>query len=339
MNVISKYDACKKSVHQVAMDWSPVRRLRALAKAALVLLLAVTAPAAPAVAEEAVQAAAAGARKVVFAPYFESYRPHDLRKVPSSAVTLAFLLGTPAKQLAWDGTMPLTEWRTRARASGKTIVLSFGGAAGSELASVQRDTVQLAEAYLAAARMYGAKRLDFDIEGAGITDTDTVTRRNRALRLVQNQLPGIALQYTLPVMPFGLDASCLALLRDAKRCGVAIDTVNVMAMDYGGSFLGDMGKYALQAARAVRQQLVELGMPGVGVGITPMIGHNDVQGEVFTLEDARQVAEFAARTPWVDFVGFWAAGRDNGRKSTLGESSMLAQRDWDFTRTFAAKLG
>jgi hypothetical protein len=139
-------------------------------------------------------------------------------------------------------------------------------------------------------------------------------------------------------MPFGLDAACLALLRDAKAAGVALDAVNLMVMDYGGSFTGDMGAYAIEAAKAVRKQLKDLGMGGVGVGLTPMIGQNDVAGEVFTLEDARQLGKFAASVPWVKFVGFWAVGRDNGRRSWLGDSSMISQKEYEFTKTFAKML-
>jgi hypothetical protein len=63
-----------------------------------------------------------------------------------------------------------------------------------------------------------------------------------------------------------------------------------------------------------------------------------VQGEVFTLQDARQIARFAKQTAWVSYVGFWAVGRDNGRMSWLTDSSMLAQKDYAFTETFASAL-
>ena len=295
-------------------------------------------PPAPAPKPKSPPPAPAPKPKPVFAPFFESYKSTDLAKVPAKAVTLAFLLGNAAKQLSWDGTMPLNEWQARAKASGKTIVLSFGGAAGAELAHTLRDPAKLASAYAGAAKMYASKRLDFDIEGAGVGDTKTVAIRNRALALLPALVPGVKLQYTLPVMPFGLDAACLALLRDAKTRGVRLDAVNLMVMDYGGSYTGDMGEYAIQAAKAVRAQLGELGMGDVGVGLTPMIGQNDVQGEVFTLEDARQLGKFAASTPWIKFVGFWAVGRDNGRKSWLGDASMIAQKDFEFTKTFAQYL-
>ncbi len=275
----------------------------------------------------------------VFAPYFEAYRTHDIRAVPCKAITLAFLLGNNNGQLAWDGTMPLTAWRLRATSSGKNIVLSFGGAGGAELALLERDPARVADAYIGAAKMYNATRLDFDIEGGAVADTKSIKVRNRALALVQRALKKVALQYTLPVMPHGLDAACLALLRDAAAAGVVLDAVNVMAMDYGESYTGNMGDYAVQAATAVRRQLDDLGMKAVGVGITPMIGHNDVRDEVFTLADAKKVAVFAARTPWVKFVGFWATGRDTGRKSYLSDSSMLDQEPFAFTREFAKRLG
>lgn len=283
--------------------------------------------------------AAATSKTTVFSPYFEAYKSTDLKKVPCKSVTLAFLLGNSAKQLSWDGTMPLDEWRSRADASGKDIVLSFGGASGSELANTERDPKKLARAYVAAAKMYDATRLDFDIEGGSVADANTVALRNKALVLVQKALPGVKLQYTLPVMPHGLDANCLGLLRDARARKVRLDVVNVMVMDYGGSYTGDMGKYAIQAAKAVRGQLRDIGLGDTtGVGLTPMIGNNDVQGEVFTLQDAKELASFAAKTSWVKFVGFWAVGRDNGKKSWLGDSSMIAQQDWEFTKIFAKQL-
>jgi len=247
--------------------------------------------------------------EAVFSPYVESWSDLDLRGLHGASVTLAFLLSRDGKA-AWDGTMPLDHWLARAKASGKNLVLSFGGAGGTELALDHTHPKILARQYLRAATTYGAARLDFDIEGWSVTDAESVGRRNAALKLVQDELPGVKLQYTLPVMPHGLDAACLRLLRDAKAQGVRLDAVNVMAMNYGAEYRGDMGQYAMQAARATRNQLRDLGLASTGVGITPMIRENDVKTNVFTVQDAREVANFAATTPWVRFVGFWSAGRD-----------------------------
>lgn len=260
-------------------------------------------------------AAAAVSRPSVFSPYVESWGSLDIGRYPGRSVTLAFLLaGSGGTALAWDGTMPLDHWLTRAKASKKQIVLSFGGAAGTELADTDLPPTKLAAEYIRAANMYSATRLDFDIEGSGLWDTDTIRKRNAALVILQKRLPGVKIQYTLPVMPFGLDSACLALLSDAKAAGVRLDAVNVMAMNYGDSFREDMGTYAIQAAKATRAQLLELGFKNPGVGITPMILQNDVAVERFSIQDAREVADFAAKNAWVRFVGFWAAGRDPNQK-------------------------
>lgn len=259
---------------------------------------------------DAAAAAAAAAVAPVFSPYVESWTSQDLRKIPGRSVTLAFLLSDRQGRAAWDGTMQLDTWLARVRASGKRVALSFGGASGTELALAVTDVKALAAQYVASARRYGAWKIDLDVEGWALGDEASVRRRNSALVAVQATLPALRLQYTLPVMPFGLDAGALALLRDAKARGVRLHAVNVMAMNYGDSFTGDMGDYAIQAARATRRQLDALGLKNVGVGITPMVLENDVRANVFTLQDARQVADFAAATPWVRFVGYWATGRD-----------------------------
>lgn len=261
-------------------------------------------------------AARPAGKLAVYSPYVESWGNADLAKLPGKSVTLAFVIAssTDQKTPMFDGRFPVDQWRAKAQASKKQVVVSFGGASGTELASVIKDPKALADVYAKVAKMYACPRLDFDIEGSTVADTPVVTRRNAALKLLQGMLPGVALQYTLPVMPTGLDANCLAMLKDAKKQGVKLHAVNVMAMDYGESFTGDMGDYAIQAANATRRQLGQLGMADVGVGITPMILVNDIKSEVFTIKNAKAVAEFAAKTPWVKFFGYWAVGRDPGNQ-------------------------
>ena len=45
------------------------------------------------------------------------------------------------------------------------------------------------------------------------------------------------------------------------------------------------------------------------IGITPLIGDNDVQGEVFLLPDAQTVLTYA-QTNGIDLIAFWSAARD-----------------------------
>lgn len=62
--------------------------------------------------------------------------------------------------------------------------------------------------------------------------------------------PDLIISYCLPVLPEGLTHNGVALLANAVKWGVKIDTLQLMAMDYGGSAApnpaGKMGYYAIQ---------------------------------------------------------------------------------------------
>ena len=92
-------------------------------------------------------------------------------------------------------------------------------------------------------------------------------------------------------------------------------TVNVMTMDYGSPSDGvcvvsggacEMGQSAIQAAYNLHDKW---GVPYASIELTPMIGHNDVSGEEFTLQDADTVASFA-RSQGVAGVHYWSYDRD-----------------------------
>ena len=99
-------------------------------------------------------------------------------------------------------------------------------------------------------------------------------------------------------MPSGLDADSLALLESANEHDVQVSTVNIMTMNYGESYDGDMGDYAITAAKAAHTQLKKtFGTTDAaawrGMALTSMIGVNDVDNETFTLADAAEVRTFA----------------------------------------------
>ena len=107
---------------------------------------------------------------------------------------------------------------------------------------------------------------------------------------------------TLPADPNGLTATGSDAVQKMIAAGVDLTGVNAMTMDYGGKHAAgpvDV-RDAVSAAEATRQQLTglyraagtELGTGTVWrkVGLTPMIGQNDVAGEIFTLKDARNSA-------------------------------------------------
>ncbi len=140
--------------------------------------------------------------------------------------------------------------------------------------------------------------MDFDVEGGALPNTAANTRRAQAIAALQKSHPDLDVSFTLPVMPEGLTQDGVNLLADAKANGVRVDAVNIMAMDYGPAYSDDMGTYAEQAATATQAQLKDV--LGLGeeeawkaVAVTPMIGVNDVVTEIFTVEDATQLVEFA----------------------------------------------
>jgi hypothetical protein len=106
-----------------------------------------------------------------------------------------------------------------------------------------------------------------------------------------------------------------------------------MAMDYG-SGQGKMGQYAIDAAKATYTQVVNAGLKNAKIGITPMIGNNDVAGEVFTLDNANELLIFAKATAWVASLHYWSINRDNSKSGPLYASSQVTQKDYDYAKVF-----
>ena len=135
---------------------------------------------------------------------------------------------------------------------------------------------------------------------------------------LQAARPEVEISFTLPVMPTGLvDVGAndtVTLLRTTAQAGVRVKHVNLMTMDYG-NVPGAMGDLAVQAVQSTLAQLrtvwptaTDAELYGV-LGATPMIGQNDVAGEVFTLADAQILTTFA-QSHGLGLVSFWAINRD-----------------------------
>lgn len=124
-----------------------------------------------------------------------------------------------------------------------------------------------------------------------------------------------------------------------------IDAVNIMAMDYGPAYSGDMGTYAEQAATATQAQVKGiLGLSDADawktVAVTPMIGVNDVVTEVFKVDDATQLVEFA-RSKGLGWLSMWSATRDKAcpggpKPAADATCSSIDQEQNAFAEAFAA---
>lgn len=112
-----------------------------------------------------------------------------------------------------------------------------------------------------------------------------------------------------------------------------------MTMDYGSSMAPDgangMAKYAISAAENTYLQAKAAGLTNFKIGITPMIGKNDVAGEVFTIANANELVKYLNEQSWVGWLSMWSANRDvNDPSGPLFKSSQIQQSENQFINIF-----
>ncbi|WP_161597526.1 chitinase [Fluviispira multicolorata] len=240
--------------------------------------------------------------------------------------------------------------------SGGTIIASLGGANGPYIEEQFMDAsrckvagenleVTLAKAYKKFIDQYNIRYLDFDIEGSAISIMSQVDLRNKAIAILQNdsKYADVKISYTLPVLPTGVLDNSIELLKNSNLNKVNVDRINIMTMDYGGGFPADrMGDNAIMAAESLFKQITPLYPNATDkqlwnkIGLTPMIGYNDVRPEVFTLADAEQVYNYA-QAKGIGLLSFWSVNRDQACESGNVSgvcSGIPTQKTFDFSRKF-----
>ncbi|MGW4894607.1 carbohydrate binding domain-containing protein [Kitasatospora sp. NPDC004240] len=257
--------------------------------------------------------------------------------------TMGFVTGVGCKASWFNAYDPRTGWAKdqvdALRAAGGDVKVSFGGAGGTELAAACGTVDALFAEYDAVVKAYGLKYVDFDIEGAAIADTAANERRSAALAKLQKANPGLRVSFTLPVLPEGLTAEGVAIVRSARDAGVDVDLVNIMAMDYYRAG-ADYGDAAIQAAQALYGQLKAL-FPAKSdaqlwsaVGVTPMIGEND-DHQVYNQADAQQLVAFAEQHH-LGMLAYWDTTRDaNACTGSLFKCTNITQQPYEFAKIFA----
>lgn len=251
------------------------------------------------------------------APYVESWNGTSVTNLANTTGhkfwTIAFIISNGSCTATWNGDTPLSSNLylndiNSLRAQGGDVLISFGGAAGTELGQACTTVAALQAAYQSVITKYNLTWIDLDIEGAAIADAASINRRNQALRALEAANPNLRVSYTIPVNPNGLDGNGTNLLSNAKANGVRVDVVNVMAMDYGSCGI-DMGAAATSAASGTRNQISSLGMSS-SVGVTPMTDVNDTTCEVFSTANSQSLVNFAQANSFVRLLAYWAIDRD-----------------------------
>ncbi|MBB8760711.1 chitinase [Escherichia coli] len=278
--------------------------------------------------------------KHVYAPYVD----FTLNTIPDLAAlaknhnvnhfTLAFVVSKDANTClpTWGTAYGMQNYAQYSkikalREAGGDVMLSIGGANNAPLAASCKNVDDLMQHYYDIVDNLNLRVLDFDIEGTWVADQASIERRNLAVKKVQDKWKSegkdIAIWYTLPILPTGLTPEGMNVLSDAKAKGVELAGVNVMTMDYGNAICQSAntegqnihGKCATSAIANLHAQLKGLfgnksdAEIDAMMGTTPMVGVNDVQGEVFYLSDARLVMQDAQKRN-LGMVGIWSIARD-----------------------------
>lgn len=273
-----------------------------------------------------------------FAPYVDAtltplYPFEDAAAVPTPQIVLGFIVGhndgscTPS----WGSFYRLEEAATaidldrrliRLREHGSDAIVSFGGAANTDLASVCSDASSLQAAYKSVIDRYELSTIDLDIEGPALDDIPALERRATALQALQKEKQAsgkpISVWLTLPVDSEGLPPNAQTVVNTFLRGGVAVSGVNAMTMNFGGpgdklrsSIERSLERVVGQVDAAYRDSGVTLKRSQLWrkVGATPMIGLNDTVSEQLDIDTANWLVEFA-RSRGVGRLSMWSLNRD-----------------------------
>lgn len=253
-------------------------------------------------------------------PNYEDMEPMELDKISQKTginnYYLAFITDIGNCNPGWGGLADYSldkSWgkhlTDRLKTAGIKYAVSLGGAAGSDISRACTDS-QLVNRYEQVISTYQPNGLDFDIENG----TADVPKVMNALMTIQCSHPELKLSFTLPVMPEGLTQHGKDIILKAQNANLNF-SVNIMAMDYGDAYPGDMAQYAIQAATNTFNFLKSI-YPGKDdatlwkmIQVTPMIGVNDVNVEKFTLANTDTLRNFAQQQQ-LDGLAMWSIARD-----------------------------
>jgi chitinase len=306
-----------------------------------------------------------------FAPYVDvtltpSFPFGDTRYNPADAVVLGFVVAAADDPCAasWGGYytpaeaaqgIDLDRRLATLRRRGGDAIVSFGGAVNDDLATGCTDDAALADAYASVIERYDTTVADFDIEGDSLADAAARGRRATAVAAVQQRVDGLQVWLTLPVATSGLTDDGVATVAAFLAAGVDLAGVNAMTMDFGTLTDGDLMSDAAAAALVATANQVGDAFAAAGqrlsdadlwthLGATVMVGRNDVRTEIFTIDDAARLVEFA-HDRGLGRLSMWSLSRDTecGPEVDGGVAqntcSGVEQEVGAFAAAFAAEAG
>jgi chitinase len=322
-------------------------------------------------ASQATSAGASHGAPVGAAPWFAPYvdvslstvpRFQDLATNPSRHVVLGFILAGARDRCTptWGGLSTLDQaatlntWISQAQAADQQVLVSFGGAQGSDLAVSCGDPSKLEAAYETVVDRYNLSTIDLDVEGPAALNSTVISRRAQAIAAVQRGRAAagkpLAVWLTLTVSPSGVEADGIAAIQQMLSAGAKIAGVNVLVFDYGplaGHTLLSASESALTSTATQLESLYRSHHIGTGhdgvwpdLGATIMEGRTDTAGQVWNLSDARALYAFAV-AHHLGRLSEWSLGRDqacSGAPPQPSDScSGVSQRPLEFSENLLGR--
>lgn len=235
-----------------------------------------------------------------------------------------------------ESRLPLVE---NIRANGGDVIVSFGGSHGVDLAENAETPQALAALYQSVIDMYDLSFIDVDIDGTKDENAVKIKKQAEALALLkETSKKDLKISVTLSANVNGFDVDSQFIVESFLAASFSPDLVNLLTLDFENVENPDsaMGSYVISAATGAYKALKSLNFSSsVKVGVSPMIGQNDIANEVFQLADAAQISKWAIENSWLGLISFWSIERDNGDKSGIANSTQIDQSRYEFSQIFS----
>jgi cellulose synthase/poly-beta-1,6-N-acetylglucosamine synthase-like glycosyltransferase/chitodextrinase len=321
---------------------------------------------------------AAVVRTTWFAPYVDvtltpTYQFQATSADPARQSVLGFVVSDPDAPCtpSWGGAYTLTQADqelavgsriAQLQQDGAQAIVSFGGQKNTSLDVACSTPQRLAAAYQSVITQYHLTTIDLDVEGSALSNFAAEQRRAAAMAELESTARRdhrrLSIWLTLPVEPDGLQDNAISVIESMLRDRVPIAGVNLMTMDFsqtpeaaGTTMVGEV-ESALDSAHS---QLAGL-LPRYGLqlkpqqiwqrlGMTVMIGQNNIRGEQLTVAGAQALSAFA-RSNHLGRVSMWSLNRDSQCGSAFAETGLMsnscsgtAQSGLEFSHVFGVLQG
>lgn len=235
-----------------------------------------------------------------------------------SALTLAFATGECGHE-RWDfmGAPDMVDTHLKKLLKANIeYVISTGGADGVFTCGSEQGM----EAFIARYDSPLLLGFDFDIE-AGQSEA-VIHQLVQHIHAAAQRRPHLRMSFTLatasgtePGWPT-LNADGVKVMNSIQRVGLKNYFINLMVMNFGDAapdncvVEGDRCHMGASAIATVRNFAQEYGVPLQQIEVTPMIGVNDIEKNVFTLNDAHQLTRYV-HDNGLGGLHFWSLNRDS----------------------------